>query len=53
MKTIQDLVTESLGSGKKIFEIFIVPQNAFYTVELKILFPKLTKVGLSNTAQNL
>lgn len=50
---ILNTITKSLDKGNKSLAIFIDLQKAFDTIDHKILFKKLKKIGMSNTTLNL
>lgn len=50
---IINTITKSLDGGNKCLAIFIDLQKAFDTIDHKILFKKLKKIGMSNTTLNL
>lgn len=53
IEKITDMITKSLDSGEKTLAIFIDLQKAFDTIDHKILFTKLSKIGMSYTTLNL
>lgn len=53
IETITDMIIKSLDRGEKTLAIFIDLQKAFDTIDHKILFAKLSKIGMSNRTLNL